>query len=389
MKRKICVVTGTRAEYGLLYPLLNEINSDKDLKLQIIATGMHLSPEFGLTFKQIEKDGFKIDEKVEMLLSSDTETGITKSIGLGVIGFADALDRLKPNIIVLLGDRFEILAAAISAVIRRLPIAHLYGGEITKGSYDDFMRHAITKMSLFHFASTEIYRKRIIQMGEAPNRVFTVGALGIDNIKKMKLLSKNEIEKKLGIKFNKKIILVTFHPATLENKTSEQQFKELLKAIGLFKDIYIIFTMPNADTHGRIVINLIRKYVQKIPFKAKAFVSLGQICYLSCLQHVTAVVGNSSSGIIEAPSFGIPTINIGDREEGRIKPLSVIDCLPEKKDIIKAFKKAFSLEFQKYCKKIKNPYGDGNTAVKIKKKLKKINLSSGIIKKGFHDIKFI
>lgn len=385
-KRKICIFTGTRAEYGLLRPLMEEIKKDEKLQLQIIASGMHLSPEFGLTFKEIEKDGFNIDEKVEMLLSSDTPAGISKSIGLGIIGYADALSRLKPDITVILGDRFEALAFAIASFIHRIPIAHLYGGEATYGLIDEGIRHSITKMSYLHFTSTEEYRKVVIQLGESPERVFNVGALGIDNIKKMNLLSKDELEKKLQFKFGKRNFLVTYHPVTLEKETTKEHFRNLLSVLEELKEIKIIFTKANADTEGRIINYMIDEFVKKYPYRAKAFVSMGQLLYLSTMQYVDAVVGNSSSGIIEAPSFKIGTINIGDRQKGRIRAESVIDCEPTKESIKKAIEKLYSQEFQEKLKKVVNPYGDGYAAERIVKILKDFNICS--VKKEFYRINF-
>jgi len=389
MKHKICFVTGTRAEYGLFHPLMKRIKTDPFFELQIIATCMHLSPEFGLTYREIERDGFHINRKVEMLLSSDTEAGVTKSTGLGMIGFADAFAELKPHLVFLLGDRFETLAAAIAAHFARIPIAHLHGGELTEGAVDDAIRHAITKMSLLHFVSTETYRKRVIQLGEAPERVFTVGALGIDNIKFLKLVSQSQLEQELGIQFSDKNVLVTFHPVTLENKTSERQFRELLKALDAFDDLRVIFTKPNADANGRIIIHLIDEYVKSHPARASAYITLGQVKYLSALKYVDAVVGNSSSGILEAPSFGKPSVNIGDRQKGRVRPESVIDCEPKMKDIIRAIKKALSVKFQDFCRKVKNPYGDGAAAQKIHEIVKREIPEIGNLKKSFFDLKEI
>jgi UDP-hydrolysing UDP-N-acetyl-D-glucosamine 2-epimerase len=385
-KRKICIFTGTRAEYGLFKPLMEEIKNDPELELQIIASGMHLSPEFGLTYKEIEKDGFIINEKVEMLLSSDTPVGIAKSIGLGIIGYADALERLKPDITVVLGDRFEALAFAISSYIYRIPIAHLYGGEATFGLIDEGIRHSITKFAFLHFTSTEEYRRRVIQLGESPDRVFNVGALGIDNIKKLKLLSKEETEKALGKKFKTRNLLITFHPVTLEKESSEKQFRELLKVLDELEDTLLIFTKANADTEGRIINYLIDEFVNKNKEKAIAFTNMGQLLYLSTMQYVDAVVGNSSSGIIEAPSFKIGTINIGDRQKGRIKANSVIDCEPNYENIKKALVKLYSNEFKEILKNIRNPYGEGKSAEKIKEVLKDFPIKD--IKKDFFDIKF-
>lgn len=383
-KRKVCVVTGTRAEYGLLFWLMKEIEADTDLELQIIATGMHLSPEFGLTYKEIEKD-FKIDKKIEILLSSDTPIGISKSMGLAQISFAESYDELKPDIVVVLGDRYEIFSAASAAMVARIPIAHLHGGEATEGLIDEPIRHSITKMSHLHFTATEEYRKRVIQLGENPERVFNVGGMGIENIKRLKLLSKEEFESCINFKLNKRNILVTFHPVTLEKSTAKEQFQELLNAIDELSETNIIFTKANSDTDGRIINQMIDDYVAKNSNKAVAFTSHGQLRYLSALQFMDAVVGNSSSGIAEAPTFKIGTINIGDRQKGRIKASSVIDCQPNKKDIQKAFEKLYSNDFQESLKRTKNPYGDGMPSKKIVDILKNIELTD-IVKKHFYDI---
>lgn len=383
-RKKLCIVTGTRAEYGLLYPLLNEIKREKDFRLQLVATGMHLSPDFGLTYREIEKDGFRIDGKVEMLLSSDSPVGIAKSIGLGISGFADVFERLGPDILVLLGDRFEIFAAATVAMTAGIPIAHIHGGELTEGLIDEPIRHSITKMAHLHFTSTAAYRQRVIQLGEDPGNVFAVGALGIDNIKSMRLLPRKKLEGRLGFNLKRKNILVTFHPVTLEKNTSGSQFAELLAAIDDLEDMGIIFTKPNADMYGRAIIEKMDSYVEARPGKAVSFMSMGQLLYLSTMRHVDAIVGNSSSGIIEAPSFGIPTVNIGDRQRGRIKAESVIDCKPNKKAISRALRRAFSEDF----KKIRNPYGEGNAAKKIVRVLKRRQFSQSLIMKRFYDIRF-
>lgn len=384
MKKKICVVTGSRAEYGLLYPLMKKIQQVKEFDLQIIVTGMHLSPEFGLTYKEIEEDGFEISEKVEILLSADTPTSVNKSIGLGLIGFTDSLKRLSPDFVVLLGDRFESFSAAIAAFIMRIPIIHLYGGELTQGLIDEGIRHSITKLSYLHFVSTEVYRKRVIQLGESPERVFNVGALGLDNIKNLKLLEKDELERVLNYRLDKKTILLTFHPVTLENNTSEKNFREILKALDQLKNYNIIFTKPNADTEGRIIAKLIDNYVLENPKRAIEFTSLGKLKYLSLMKYVDMIMGNSSSGIIEAPSFKKPTINIGDRQKGRVKAESVIDCEVNKESIIRAVKKAEQMDLSN----IENPYGDGNASVRIIEILKK-QVRKGInLKKEFYDINF-
>lgn len=387
MKRKICVVTGSRSEYDLLKPLIEEIENDIDLKLQLIVTGMHLSPEFGLTYKQIEKDGFFIDEKIEIILSSDTPVSISKSMGLVMISFAEAYERLKSDIIVVLGDRFEIFSVVAAALVSRIPVAHIHGGELTEGVFDDSFRHSITKMSHLHFTSTERYRKRVIQLGENPKRVFNVGALGLFNVKRLKLLSKDVLEQELNFKFSKHNLLVTFHPVTLEKNTSKHQFQNLLDVLGSLKNTHIIFTKTNADTEGRIINKMIDIYVSKNSSWSVSFTSMGQLKYLSTMQFVDAVAGNSSSGIIEAPSFKIGTINIGDRQKGRERAKSVIDCDPTKEDIRNALEKLYSKEFQESLKSIINPYSDGNTAKRIKDVLKDYNITN-IVKKCFHDIEF-
>lgn len=368
--RKVCIVTGTRAEYGLLSRLMWLIRADHDLTLQIIATNMHLSPEFGLTYKEIEVDGFTIDKKVEMLLSSDTSNAITKSIGLATIGFADAYEDLQPDILLILGDRFEILAAATAALIYKIPVAHLHGGEITEGAYDDAIRHAITKMSHLHFVSTEIYRQRVIQMGEHPSTVFNVGALGCENIKSLKLMSKDELEKSLGFKLDRNTILITYHPVTMECNTSEQQFRELLSAIDLFPELKVIFTMPNSDTDGRIIMKMIKEYVAKNPERTVWFDSLGCYRYLSVLQYIGGVVGNSSSGIIEVPSFHIPTINIGDRQKGRVAAASVLNCKPTRQDIQQRLAAILAPGYLNSLVSVTNPYDMPDTAKNILDTLK-------------------
>ena len=383
-KRKICVVTGSRAEYGLLYWVMREIAVDKDLELQIITTGMHLSFDFGNTYQQIEKDGFIINKKVDMLLSSDNEVAISKSMGLGMMGFADAFSDLQPDLIVVLGDRFEIFSAVSVAMIAKIPVAHLHGGETTEGVFDESIRHSITKMSHVHFAATNEYKNRIIQLGEQPNKVFNVGGLGIDNINKLNLLSKTDFENAIGFNLGKKNILVTFHPVTLEKSTSEMQFQALLDSISELKNTKIIFTKANSDTDGKVINRMIDSYVAKHD-NAIAFISMGQLNYLSALQFMDAVVGNSSSGLLEAPSFNIGTIDIGDRQKGRIKADSVITCLPNKKSIDGAFNKLYSKGFQDIVYKVKNPYGKSGASKEIVNIIKYINLND-ILKKPFYDL---
>jgi GDP/UDP-N,N'-diacetylbacillosamine 2-epimerase (hydrolysing) len=384
-KRAICVVTGTRAEYGLLYWLMKEIDNNDGVELQIIATGMHLSPEYGSTCKKIEEDGFNIDKKVEMILSSDTKVGITKSMGVGMIGFADALNDLEPDLLVVLGDRFEIFSVTSSAMIAQIPIAHLHGGESTEGLIDEPIRHSITKMSHLHFAATEEYRRRIIQLGESPDRVFNVGGTGIDNIKRLNLFSRNEFENSIDFKLGKRNLLITFHPVTLEKETSKEQFGNLLQVLDKQLDTNLIFTKANADTHGRIINKMIDDYVLSNSDKAVKFTSLGQLRYLSSIQFMDGVIGNSSSGLLEVPSFRVATINIGDRQRGRIKAKSVIDCSPTVVGIQLAFEEMYSKSFQKKLKKVVNPYGDGGVAEKIFKIISTFPLEN-ILKKTFYKI---
>jgi GDP/UDP-N,N'-diacetylbacillosamine 2-epimerase (hydrolysing) len=385
-KRKICIVTGSRAEYGLLYWLIKEVKATKDLELQLIVTGMHLSSEFGLTYKEIEKE-FKIDKKIDLFLSSDTSLGIARSMGVAQTSFSKAYNELKPDIIVVLGDRYEIFSAVSSAMISKIPIAHLHGGEATEGLIDEAIRHCITKMSHLHFTSTEKYSKRVIQLGEKPSKVFNVGGAGIENIKRLKLLSKVELEKLINFKLNIKNILVTFHPVTLEKKTSKKQFQELLDTIDKLENTNIIFTKTNSDVDGKIINQMIDQYVKKNPDKSMCAASLGQLNYLSVMKYVDFMIGNSSSGLLEAPSFKIGTINIGDRQNGRIKSESVVDCLPYKKSIKKAIKIIYSDKFQKLLKNVKNPYDNGCASKKIVKVLKTVKLDN-ILKKSFFDIKF-
>ena len=363
--KKICIVTGSRAEYGLMSRLMKLIQEDSDLQLQIIATNMHLSLEFGLTYKEIESDGFVIDRKVHMLLSSDSTNATVKSVGIGTIGFADAYEELKPDMILVLGDRYEILAAVSAAVLYKIPVIHLHGGEITEGAYDDAIRHAITKMSHLHFTSTEEYRQRVIQMGENPSTVYYVGALGCDNIKHIPLMDKEELEQSLNFSLDRNTVIVTFHPVTMENNTAEKQFGELLTALDSFKDLRIIFTMPNSDTNGRVIMGMIKNYVENNSSRAIWFTSLGMRRYLSALQYIGGVIGNSSSGIIEVPSFHIPTINIGDRQKGRIMGASVLNCLPTGSDIKEKLSIVTTPGYIERLKDIQNPYEKPDTAFEI------------------------
>ena len=382
--KKICVITGTRAEYGLMSRVIRLIKEDADFQLQIIATNMHLSVEHGETYKEIEADGFVIDWKIPILSSSDNTNATVKSVGTGIIGFADAYEDLQPDMIMVLGDRYEILAAVSAALFYKIPVIHLYGGEITEGAYDDAIRHAVTKMSHLHFTSTEEYRRRVIQMGENPDTVFNVGALGCDNIKQVALMDKEELEKSLNFALDRNTILVTFHPVTMETNTAETQFKELLSAIDKFDELRVIFTMPNSDTDGKIIMDLIRNYVVKNSEKAVWFTSLGMKRYLSTLQYIGAVVGNSSSGIVEVPSFHIPTLNIGDRQKGRIAAKTVIHCLPNVKDITKSLQQILQPGYMDTIKDSQNPYDKKDTAKEILKTIKKTDFNS--VTKRFYDI---
>lgn len=385
-KRKICVVTGSRAEYGLLYWLMKEIQADPDLQLQIVATGMHLSPEFGLTYQVIEADGFTIAAKVEMLLSSDTPVGIAKSIGLGVIGFADTLDLLRPDILVLLGDRFEILAAAQAAMVARIPIAHIHGGETTEGAFDEGIRHAITKMAQWHFVAAEAYRKRVVQLGEAPDRVFNFGAPGLDHLQYLNWMDRVALEKSLAILLNSPTFLITYHPTTMGQQEPVAAMNELLAALDEFPDATVIFTYPNADTGGRALIERIDQWVVTNKHRAKAFVSLGQQRYLSLMREADVIIGNSSSGLTEAPALKKATVNIGDRQKGRLKASSIIDASEEKKLIVAATNKALSEEFRAGLPSIKSLYGSGDVSPRIKDTLKMAALQT---QKAFFDIEHV
>lgn len=367
--RKVCVITATRAEYGLLKPLMQLIKESDQLQLQIIATGAHLSPEFGLTYKNIENDGFVIDEKVEILLSSDTPASIAKTMGLAMMGMADVLPRLNPDLIVILGDRYEMLSIASAATIFKIPIAHLHGGEITEGAYDDAIRHSITKMSHLHFTSTEEYKKRVIQLGENPQNVFNVGAIGLDNIRDLKLLSKEELEVDLDIKFKKYNYQVTFHPETLGNLSSAEQFQNLLTVVEKQEDSFFIFTKANADTDGRIINQMIDDFVKKHPNTAKAFSSLGTLRFLSAVKVCDAIVGNSSSGILEAPSLFTPTINIGDRQKGRTQASSIINVDNSESGISSGFESVKKIITENKLSGVKNPYDNGGAANEILNKI--------------------
>ena len=388
MKRKICVVTATRAEYGHLFSLIQKIKNDRDLLLQLIVTGSHLSYEFGFTASQIEEDGFTISKKIEMLLSSDTPVGISKSMGLSLISFAEAFEELKPDIVVVIGDRYELLPIVNAACVALIPVAHISGGEITEGVLDDSIRHAVTKLSHIHFTAIEEYRKRVIQLGECPSRVFNVGEIGLDNFSKVSLLSKDEFEKSINVKLKKHNFLITYHPVTTQNLVDNiSAFSKILEALNSADYTLLIFTKSNADSGGRIINKMIDEYVKQHNDKAISFISLGYQRYLSALQYVDAVVGNSSSGIVEAASFQIGTINIGDRQKGRIQSENVINCKPEIEAIEDALEILFSEDFRKKLKTVKNYYGDGKSSDRVVDILKNIELNEITVKK-FHEINF-
>lgn len=384
MKQKVCVVTGTRAEYGLLHWVMKGLQEDPKLDLQVMATGMHLSPQFGLTYRQIESDGFTIDRKVEALLSADSTSGLAKSMGLGIIGFADAFQDLCPDLVLVLGDRYEIFAAASAAMMARIPIVHIHGGEISEGVIDEAIRHSLTKMSHLHFVATKEYRRRVIQLGEQPDRVFVVGGLGVDGIGKLSLMNHEALGSELEIEFRSRNLLITFHPVTLEPATAGQQMVELLAALGELQDTCLIFTMPNADIDSGSVIRLIEDFVSERTH-AYAFTTLGQLRYLSCMQYVDGVVGNSSSGLTEVPTFCKGTVNIGDRQRGRLRAESVIDCDPSRASIGEALMKLYAPDFQESLKAVRNPYGEGGASEKIVQILRERDWSD-LLKKRFYDL---
>ena len=385
--RKICVVTGTRAEYGLLSRLMRMIKDSQNTHLQVIATNMHLSPMFGNTYQEIEMDGFTIDVKVPIIDETAPDNAVTtvKSMATALSGFADAYNTMKPDLVVVLGDRYEILAAATAALIERIPIAHLHGGEVTEGAYDDAIRHSITKMSQLHFASTEAYRQRIIQMGEQPDKVYNVGATGVENIKKLPLMSKEEIEQEIDFKIDGNTILVTYHPVTLGIRTAKDDIDDFISALEERKDLRVIFTMPNSDTGCQFIVDAINDFVERNTERAKSFKSLGVVRYLSVMRLVAAVVGNSSSGIVEVPSFGIPTLNIGDRQKGRIQAESTYNCLPDKDAVLKGLDIVLSKEFRELASKAHNPYEKANTAEEIFKVISSYPIEL-LNQKHFYDI---
>ena len=385
--RKICVVTGTRAEYGLLSRLMRLIDESEDCQLQVVATNMHLLPEYGNTYQEIEKDGFRIDAKVLMRKTTDDAYGVIASMAEEMNGMNEALRELCPDMVVILGDRYEMLVVATVAMLQRIPIAHLHGGEISEGAMDDSIRHSITKMSSLHFTSTEEYRRRVIQLGEQPERVFYVGAMGVENLKKVPLMRKLELEDSLNFKFEGLSVLVTYHPVTLGNRIPKDEISDLLKALDSFSSLKVLFTMPNSDQGGEEIRSAIEAYCVRNEERCRCFKSLGVRRYLSALGYVTAVVGNSSSGLLEVPSAHIPTLNIGDRQKGRLRTKSIIDCGIYREDIIRAINRAMSSDFRAQCKEIYPPYGDGHAAEKIAKKMIETIQSGKIdLKKKFYDL---
>ena len=386
--KRIVILTATRAEYGLLKPLMVGMIADSYYDVRIAVTGMHLSQEFGMTVKEIEADNLKVDKKIEIVLSSDTPVALSKSMGLAMISFSEYFDECRPDALIVLGDRFETLAVCAAATNARIPIFHLHGGEATEGLIDEAIRHSITKMSYLHFTSTEVYQKRVIQMGESPDRVFNVGAMGVENALNVQTLSLSELEDSLGFKLGQNYAVGTFHPVTLENATAEDQIRELLKALDNHKDITYLFTKANADTDGRIINRVLADYEKDHEY-FHLVDSLGMKRYLSALKYAQFVIGNSSSGLVEVPSFHIPTINIGDRQRGRITGQTILNCEPLSAEIDAAINKAIDSQFREEIKNAENPYGDGNTSQKIMMIIREFFEEDKIdIKKRFYDIEF-
>jgi UDP-N-acetylglucosamine 2-epimerase (non-hydrolysing) len=383
MPKKIAVFTGTRADYGLLYWLISDIQTSTELDLQLIVSGSHLSPEFGNTIEQIEKDGFHVDEKIEMLLSSNSAVGTAKSMGLGIISYSEALDRLKPDVLVILGDRFEALAVAQTATILGIAILHIHGGEITEGAYDDAIRHAITKLSQVHCTSTETYRQRVIQMGEHPDKVHNVGAIGLDHINRSQLMSLEALSTSLDFLLTKPYFVVTYHPVTLAKEPAEETFSALLDALTLFTSHQVILTYPNADNGGRGLISQLQDYAAQSNGRVLAIPSLGQTRYLSAVKHAAAVIGNSSSGVIEVPAFNVATVDIGDRQKGRLAASSVINTKPTFDTIVKAIEQAINTTEALKRSPVSNPYGQGLASRDIRDIL--ITMDTDPIK-SFYDI---
>ena len=382
---KICVITGTRAEYGLFSGLMAKIKKYKKLKLQVLATGTHLSKKHGYTYKEIINDGFKINAKVDLHLSNDQPSSILKSMGIGLKSYAKSFSKLKPDLILVIGDRYETFSAAVAAHFSKIPIAHIHGGESTEGSLDEALRHSISKMSYLHFVAAKKYKETVVQLGENPKRVFNVGGLGADNIKETEFLKLAELQKILKIKFRKKNLIINYHPATLKKFSDKKDFNEVLKSLKEIKNCSIIFTMPNSDQGNQAILTMMKHFIKKNK-NAYFFKSMGKKIFLSCLKYTDCMIGNSSSGLLEMPYFKKATINIGDRQKGRIVASSVINTKANQKDIIKAINKVFSKKFHHKLKKTKALYGNGNTSLKIIKILKKIKIKN-IYNKSFYRIK--
>lgn len=383
--RRIAVITGTRADYGLLYWLIHDLHHAEDISLQLVVTGMHLMTEFGHTVDVIERDGFPVAARVDLQLSSDSPQAVARAMGVGMIGFADALSRLAPDMVVILGDRFEMLAAASAAFTLRIPIAHIHGGEVTEGALDEGFRHAITKLSAVHFTAAETYRQRVIQMGEQPDRVFNLGAPGLDHVRRTPLLERADLEAALDFRLGALNFLVTFHPATLDIEDAVSQCRQMLAALDAFPEAHIVFTLPNADPGGRAIIPELEAYVARHPDRCRLYASLGQLRYLSLMRQVQVVIGNSSSGIIEAPTFGAATVNIGDRQKGRLSARSVIDCAPERLSIEHAIARAVEPAFQSPLPTMENPYGAGDASGRMLTVLRSVNLVE-LGRKPFFDL---
>lgn len=385
MKKRIVVLTATRAEYGLLSPVIKKLMGDKELEINVVATGMHLSPAFGMTYREIEADGVPIDQKFEILMDSDTATAMSKSMALALISFSEYFERIKPDALLVLGDRYETLAVCCAAMNARIPIVHLYGGETTEGAIDEAIRHSITKMSYLHFTSTQAYRRRVIQLGENPSRVFCVGSLGVENALKSELITREDILKELEIPEGMKYVLVTYHPVTLDNTSIRESISAFLEAIQYKNDFFYVMTKANSDTGGRVINQMIASYAAEHK-NVKLYDSLGAKRYLSAVKYSEMVIGNSSSGIVEVPSFGIPTINIGDRQKGRIKAESVIDCRETKQDIIEALDKAETEDYRAICRNVRNPYEGKNTSEEIVRLIKSELFQKAFsLKKIFYD----
>ncbi len=380
--RKICFVTGSRADFGLLVWPMRAIRQTPGLALQLVATGMHLAPEFGYTFNAIREEGFEADERVEMLLASDTGAGVAKSVGLGVIGLADAFTRLQPDLVVLLGDRFEMFAAAQAAMFMRLPMAHLFGGDVTEGSIDESLRHAISKMSHLHFTSNAGSARRLNQLGEDPSRIHTIGSVGIDAIKSLDLMDRDGIGRAVGMPLGEHNALVTFHPVTVEAGRSMAELDELFAALSMLDPAFrLIFTLANADAEGRALNDRTKAFAASRP-NTIAVASLGQLRYLSLMSQVDLVIGNSSSGILEAPSFGVPTVDVGDRQRGRERAASVFHTTSERGAIGVAISKAIRYGRQATV----NPYGDGNSSRRFADIIAGVPDFGALLKKGFYEL---